>query len=120
MLFCLNGHGKSHLSQPPFVGKGQSFLRITLSVLADLGVPVSLPKLEGPSTSVTFLGILINTARMELHLLLDKLSRLRDLVTRWRGRRLGSRSECKSLLGHLSHAAVVINLAGSSFDICSL
>ena len=92
----------------PFSDEGQSFLRIALSVLADLGVPVSLPKLEGPSTSVTFLGILIDTARMELRLPLDKLSRLRDLVARWRGRRSGSRSECESLLGHLSHAAVVI------------
>ena len=33
--------------------------------------------------------------------------RLKSLVTNWLGRRSGQRSEVESLLGHLSHAAVV-------------
>ena len=42
-------------------------------------------KLEGPGTTVSFLVILIDIARLELWLLLDKLARLRRLVTSWLG-----------------------------------
>ena len=92
----------------PFMGEAHSALRIVMNVLADLRVPVSLPKLEGPSTTVSFLGILIDTARMELRLPHEKLLRLRSLVANWLGRRSGRRSEVESLLGHLSHAAIVV------------
>ena len=92
----------------PFTDEGGRFLSIALEVLAELGVPVSMDKLEGPSTTVTFLGILVDTVRLELRLPDDKLSRLRALVSGWLGRRSGRRSELESLLGHLSHAAVVV------------
>ena len=57
---------------------------------------------------VTFLGIQIDTARLELRLPLDKLACLRRIVVNWLGRRSGHRSDLESLLGHLSHAAVVV------------
>ena len=65
-------------------------------------------KLEDPTTTVTFLGIVIHTARMELLLPLDKLVHLRALACSWLGRRSGRRSDLESLLGHLSCAAVVV------------
>ena len=49
-----------------FTDEGRLFLDIALGVLEDLRVLVSLDKLERPSTTVTFLGILIDTARLEL------------------------------------------------------
>ena len=49
-------------------GEVHSSLCIVMDVLADLHVPVSLPKLEGMSTTVSFLGILIDTVPMELWL----------------------------------------------------
>ena len=69
------------------------------------GWPFSLPKLDGPSTSVTFLGIVIDFERRLPH---DKVDRMRALVSSWLGRRSGRRSDLESLLGHLSHAAVVV------------
>ena len=93
---------------PPRSGEGRRFLHIALSTLAALGIPVSMSKLEGPSTSVTFLGIVVDTARFELRLPEDKLSRIRALVTTWIRRRSGRRSDIESLLGHLSHAAIVV------------
>ena len=92
----------------PFSNEAQSCLSTTLSTFDELGIPVSLPKLEGPHTSVTFLGILIDTARMELRLPLDKLHRIWGLVSDWRQKRSCRRSDLESLLGHLSHAAVVV------------
>ena len=76
----------------------------------DLRLPTALNKLEGPSTTMTFLRSLIDTARLELRLPLDKLVRLRALIGSWLGRRSGNCSDLELLLGHLSHAAVVVKL----------
>ena len=57
---------------------------------------------------VSFLGILIDTDRMELRLLQDKLVCLRSLVASWLDRRSGRRSEVESLLGHLLDPTMVV------------
>uniref|UniRef100_A0A1X7VE00 Tyr recombinase domain-containing protein n=1 Tax=Amphimedon queenslandica TaxID=400682 RepID=A0A1X7VE00_AMPQE len=44
---------------------------------------------------------------MALRLRHDKVDRMRALVSSWLGRRSGRHSDLESLLGHLSHAAVV-------------
>ena len=86
----------------PFMGEAHSFLSIALATLAELGVPVAFPKLEGPHTSVTFLGILIDIVRMELRLPLDKPHRVRGLVAGCQCRRSFSRADLESLLGHVT------------------
>ena len=68
-------------------GEASSALRLACRLLADLGIPVSLPKLEGPSTTVTFLGIVIDSERMELRLPQEKVERIRAMVSCWLGRR---------------------------------
>ena len=92
----------------PLSDEGSRALTTALRTLAELRIPVSLPKLEGPSTTVTFLGIILDSARLELRLPPDKVERIRGLVRSWLGRRSGRRSDLESLLGHLSHAAVVV------------
>ena len=49
-------------------------LTTLLALFEQLGVPVAMDKLEGPTTSLTFLGIQIDTISMELY-----ASRKRDL-----------------------------------------
>ncbi len=51
------------------------------------------------SISMTFLGILVDTARMELRLPLDKLQRFRAKVSNWRGKRSCTRSELDTCCG---------------------
>ena len=76
--------------------------------MAELRIPVSLPKLEGPSTTVTFLAIVLDSARLDLRLSPDKVERIRGLVCSWLGRRFGRWSDLETLLGYLSYAAVVV------------
>ena len=45
----------------PFTDEGRLFLDTVLWILADLQVPVALSNLEGPGTTISFLGILIDT-----------------------------------------------------------
>jgi len=92
----------------PSTEEGARVLALALHVFAMLGVPVSAHKTEGPATCVTFLGILIDTKAFELRLPMEKVKRLRDLLVSWITRKSCTRKELESLLGHLSHAAVVI------------
>ena len=79
-----------------------------ISTFQELGAPVAMHKTEGPATVVTFLGINIDTVVGQLCLPQEKLQRLRELVRSWLPRRSCRRREVESLLGHLSHAALVI------------
>ena len=65
-------------------------------------------KTEGPETSLTFLGIEIDTIRLQLSLPMEKVQCLQDLLFRWRSRKAYTKKELESLLGHLCHAATVI------------
>ena len=83
-------------------------LTTALETLRHLGIPVASNKTEGPTTSLTFLGILIDTNKLELHLPSVKLVNLKVLLQEWIERKSCTRKELESLLGHLSHAATVI------------
>ena len=45
--------------EPPASSVCQQNLNIFISLCADLGVPLASDKLEGPSTSLSFLGIIL-------------------------------------------------------------
>ena len=77
-------------------------------VFAEAGIPVAEHKTDGPATSVTFLGILVDTVLFQLRLPADKLARLQVMVRQWLDRRSCTRRELESLTGHLAHAAIVI------------
>ena len=78
-----------------------------LGMFHRLGVPIAFNKIEGPSTKVTFLGIVVDTDLQQLRLPDDKLDFVRQLICRWLGRRSGKVKDFESLLGHLSHTALV-------------
>ena len=105
--------------RPLFTKEVHSALHIVMNILAKLQVPVSFPKLEGPCTTntISLLGILIDTACMELQLPHERVFRLRSLVASMLGRRSGQRSEVELLPGHLSHTAVFVTL-GKLFCCC--
>jgi len=88
--------------------QGAHFLALALEILGWLGIPVASHKTEGPSTTLVFLGILIDTHAFELRLPGDKLARLQALLQTWSGKRSCTKKELESLLGHLSHAATVV------------
>ena len=80
----------------------------------ELGIPLAEEKLEGPSTSITFLGIVIDTLKCEILLPEEKLHRIRQEITSWLGRNKATKREILSLVGLLQHATKVIR-PGRSF-----
>ena len=93
---------------PPGTSVCAAALETALRTCGDLGVPVAMHKLEGPATRLTFLGIQIDTEKMSLSLADDKLARLQALVATWQDKRVATKRELQSLIGHLSHAAFVV------------
>ena len=79
-----------------------------LRVCERLGIPVALDKLEGPATTITFLGITIDTTLQQLRLPPDKLQEMTILIKSWLGKHKATKRDLLSLIGKLSFAAKVV------------
>ena len=85
-------------------------LATCLQLCQELGVPVAPHKTEGPSTSIAFIGIVIDTERSVLRLPSDKLSRLRSLVAEWKGKKSCRKHHLLFLIAQLQHACKVVRV----------
>ena len=95
----------------PGTDECQRALAITLATCEELGVPIAPDKTKGPSTSLTFLGIELNTASMSTSLPASKLVKLRTMVRGFLGARVvRGKHALESLVGHLVHATKVFPL----------
>ena len=74
----------------------------------ELGIPLASDKLVGPSHSLTFLGIELDTVRMKARLPEDKLTRIRTLLLSWLPRKKATKRDILSLVGLLQHASKVV------------
>ena len=81
---------------------------IVIKVFEQLGIPLALEKIIGPTTALVFLGILIDTSEMCAKLPTDKLSELLSSLAFWESRKKCTKRELLSLIGKLSFAAKVI------------
>ena len=83
-------------------------LQQLLALFAELGIPISMKKLEGPVTSIVFLGILFDTVAMTIRLDDERLAAIHSELAAWNERVSASREELQSLIGILSFAAKVV------------
>ena len=67
----------------PMSFKCQQDLDIIIKICKDLGVLLALGKVEGPSTTLPFLGIVLDTVEMETRLPHDKLEWMCNMVSTW-------------------------------------
>jgi len=72
---------------PPLSQVCQHNVDTFTSLCKDLGVPLATEKLNGPTTSLYFLGIIVDTSRMEISLSTDKLSRMQEMLKAWLSRK---------------------------------
>ena len=93
---------------PPESTRCQQNLDIFLSLCAELGVPLAAEKLEGPTRSLSFLRIILDTKRMEIRLPTDKVTRINQLLTMWLPKKKATKRQILSLVGTLHHATKVI------------
>ena len=124
MMWMLNDRGVKaaihYLDDFLLVGPAHSpscgeALSTTLALCAELGFPVAPEKTEGPCATLTFLGIEIDSVMDQIRLPQEKLSRLVGTIQEWMIRvdapipkTSGKKRDLLSLIGRLSHAAMVV------------
>ena len=93
---------------PPRSPACQNNLELLVQVSKMLGIPLATEKVEGPDTALEFMGIVLDTTRMEVRLPEDKLARIRTTIHEWLNRKCATKREILSLVGILQHAAKVV------------
>ena len=83
LLHCLDDF---LLVGPPGKDTSQEAMSRMLKVCDQLGIPVASEKLEGPTTALIFLGIVLDTSAQQLRLPPDKLEELAELTRSWLSR----------------------------------
>ncbi|XP_042251963.1 uncharacterized protein LOC121886109 [Thunnus maccoyii] len=77
-------------------------------LIRHLGVPLSPEKKEGPSTSLEFLGITLNSITLQASLPTEKLHRISLLIQNFLMANTCSKRQLLFLLGHFNHATHII------------
>ena len=78
---------------------------IFLNVSVLLGMSVALDKLEGPSTSLTFLGLELDSTHQKLRLPQTKPLEIMGELDRWSGAHKTTKHKILSIIAILSFAA---------------
>ena len=96
--------------------KAAVMLNIILSAFANLGVPIAQEKVEGPVTRLKFLGLEVDTIKMQVRIPEDKLEDLKQTILSVVNKpsKKITLKELQSLIGKLSFACKAI-LPGRAF-----
>ena len=95
--------------EPP--GLGGVVISRVLAIWESLRVPVAPNKVEGPSTSLCFLGLKLDSSSLTDRLPVDKLACLPQLVADWGDKNMCRKRERLSLIGVLQHASAVVQFS---------
>ena len=82
----------------------EQVLEVALQGCQQLGELIAAHKTEGPGEVLIFLGIELDTCRMEVRQPGEKLWRLQQEIPKWQARRSCQKRELLSLIGQLQHA----------------
>ena len=92
----------------PTAGNCQLLMDSFISLCSCLGVPLAEDKTEGPSSSITFLGVLLDSVTQTISLPQSKFTALSELLMIWSEKESCTRLELQSLIGHLMFASKCI------------
>ena len=90
------------------LNKAKSDLSTVKSAFKHLNIPIAENKLEGPQTSITYLGILIDSSDFTICIPHDKYLELSTLLPTWLNRKNCTKKELLSLIGKLSFVCKVV------------
>ncbi|VDI15265.1 Hypothetical predicted protein [Mytilus galloprovincialis] len=98
----------------PLEANAQATMTRLLNMFKELGIPLSAKKTEGPCVVLEYLGISLDTNKMEARLPREKIVRIKEIIDSFSRRNKCTKRELLSLLGHLNFACRVI-VPGRSF-----
>ena len=93
---------------------GESTFSTMISIFNILKVPLSKNKLEGQCTCLEYLGVILDSDKMQCRLPAVKVERIMNFIKELLSKRSCTKRELLQLLGHMNFASRVI-LAGRAF-----
>ena len=105
ITFCLHYLDDFLMVESAASHKCAQNMDILTATRASLGVPLKLDKVEGPTTSFTFVGTRIDTIAGSLS---QQLTAYKATLVEWSKRKAAKKREILSLIGKLVHACKVI------------
>ena len=79
-----------------------------LSIFQIINIPIAKYKTQGPLQVIEFMGILLDTVKMQTRLPLEKIGRLQTAFGEFQDRRSCTLKELQSLIGTLNFACQVV------------
>ena len=83
-------------------------INLATKLFENLCIPLSPEKYVAPTTTITYLGITIDSQAMEIRLPDEKLVSIMAMLSRWQKTKKCTKRELLSLIGKLSFAAKVV------------
>ncbi|XP_033739602.1 uncharacterized protein LOC117326910 isoform X1 [Pecten maximus] len=99
---------------PPNSEKGRADLVSFLALCQRVGIPIKHSKTVQPTTTITFLGVEIDSIAMEARLPQEKVEKVKALLSSFSSRKKVTLKELQSLIGLLNFACCVV-LPGRPF-----
>ena len=79
-----------------------------LCLFTELDIPIAPGKTFPPTTSLEFMGVLLDSNKMEARLPLDKLTRTKEALHEWSHKKSATLKELQSLIGTFQFACRVV------------
>ena len=79
-----------------------------LSIFKTIGIPIADGETQGPSQALEFMGILLDTSKMQARLPSDKIEKLNACLKDFEQRKSCTLKELQSLIGTLNFACKVV------------
>ena len=95
-------------AMPPFDSTCQQSLTDMLSTFETINIPIAQGKTQGPSQVLEFMGILLDTIKMQARLPTDKIEKLHAIFGQFQHRKSCTLKELQSLIGTLNFACKVV------------
>ena len=92
----------------PYESPCQASLSSMILTFKNLNIPISAAKTEGPCQIIQFMGIILDSQKMEARLPEDKIERIRTALRTFQSKRSTTLQELQSLIGTLNFACKVI------------
>ncbi len=89
-------------------------LTLLVNLCHILNLPLALEKKEGPTTMLIFLGIELDTIKLELRLPAQKLARLKLSLKKWVHLKSCKKRDLESLVGYLHDASALAALSSDA------
>ena len=93
------------IAGPPESPLCAAHLRQFLQVCDHLGIPVAMDKVDGPATTLTFLGLELDSVQQQIRVPPEKLSEILMELHDWSSRTKATKRALLSIIGKLSFAA---------------